>query len=121
MRDAAKTNTINFFKEVLAGGVGHGTCGATRWRSSVRRKGRIDADNQGRSMTVMCHEVSALYLTAATIGLDHTLMGPDHCIPFIAMSRAGLGLLRWHRAERYAHVFAGSLILASGVAVKMGL
>ncbi len=31
----------------------------------------------------------ALILTAASIGTIHTLLGPDHYIPFIAMSKAG--------------------------------
>ncbi|MBU8891687.1 MAG: sulfite exporter TauE/SafE family protein [Bacteroidales bacterium] len=31
---------------------------------------------------------SILYLTAASIGFFHTLLGPDHYIPFIVMSRA---------------------------------
>ena len=35
-----------------------------------------------------------LYGTAASIGLLHTLMGPDHYLPFIAMSRAGRWSLR---------------------------
>jgi sulfite exporter TauE/SafE len=30
-----------------------------------------------------------LSLTAASIGVVHTLIGPDHSIPFVAMSRAG--------------------------------
>jgi sulfite exporter TauE/SafE len=30
-----------------------------------------------------------LTLTAASIGVVHTLIGPDHSIPFVAMSRAG--------------------------------
>jgi nickel/cobalt transporter (NicO) family protein len=30
-----------------------------------------------------------LYLTAASIGLMHTLLGPDHYVPFIFMSQAG--------------------------------
>jgi nickel/cobalt exporter len=37
----------------------------------------------------MTSEISALVATAATIGLFHTLLGPDHYLPFIAMSRSG--------------------------------
>ncbi len=33
--------------------------------------------------------------TAATLGFLHTLVGPDHYVPFIAMARAG----RWTRAK----------------------
>lgn len=34
-------------------------------------------------------EALILSLTAASIGVVHTLLGPDHFIPFVAMSRAG--------------------------------
>jgi sulfite exporter TauE/SafE len=34
-------------------------------------------------------EALILSLTAASIGVLHTLLGPDHFIPFVAMSRAG--------------------------------
>jgi nickel/cobalt exporter len=34
-------------------------------------------------------EALVLSLTAASIGVVHTLLGPDHFIPFVAMSRAG--------------------------------
>ena len=36
----------------------------------------------------MTYEVQVLCMTAATIGLVHTLLGPDHYLPFIMMSRA---------------------------------
>lgn len=35
-----------------------------------------------------------LCTTAATIGVVHTLLGPDHYLPFVAMSRAGRWSLR---------------------------
>lgn len=34
-------------------------------------------------------EALILSLTAASIGVVHTLLGPDHFVPFVAMSRAG--------------------------------
>jgi sulfite exporter TauE/SafE len=37
------------------------------------------------------NQLFALTGTAAFVGLTHTLMGPDHYIPFVAMSKAG----RW--------------------------
>jgi len=37
----------------------------------------------------MSNEISVLLITAASIGFMHTLFGPDHYIPFIAMSKAG--------------------------------
>lgn len=36
----------------------------------------------------MSTELTALIATAASLGFVHTLIGPDHYIPFIAMSRA---------------------------------
>jgi len=36
----------------------------------------------------MNHDLSVLLVTAGSIGLVHTLLGPDHYIPFVAMSRA---------------------------------
>ena len=36
----------------------------------------------------MDKEIGVLMLTATTVGLLHTLMGPDHYIPFAAMSQA---------------------------------
>lgn len=37
----------------------------------------------------MSSEVTALLATAASLGLIHTLLGPDHYVPFVALSRAG--------------------------------
>jgi len=36
----------------------------------------------------MTHELALLVLTAAGIGFFHTLLGPDHYLPFIVLSRA---------------------------------
>lgn len=36
----------------------------------------------------MSKEIAILSLTAASIGVLHTLLGPDHYLPFIVMSRA---------------------------------
>jgi hypothetical protein len=36
-------------------------------------------------------ESLALCLTAVTVGAVHTLLGPDHYVPFVATSRAGCG------------------------------
>src|SRR3989304_2199495 len=43
----------------------------------------------------MTSELTLLLGTAATIGVVHTLLGPDHYVPFVAMSRA----LRWSAAR----------------------
>ncbi|MDP1677195.1 MAG: sulfite exporter TauE/SafE family protein [Bacteroidota bacterium] len=37
----------------------------------------------------MPSELSVLLITAASVGFMHTIFGPDHYIPFIAMSKAG--------------------------------
>jgi len=66
--------------------------------------------------------VAALAAAAASIGLLHTLAGPDHYVPFIAMARAG----RWSGRKTVTvtllcglgHVL-GSLLLALG-AVALG-
>lgn len=42
----------------------------------------------------MTAELFALYGLAVTIAFTHTILGPDHYLPFIAMSRAGHWTLR---------------------------
>jgi nickel/cobalt transporter (NicO) family protein len=37
----------------------------------------------------MSHEMIVLAGTAATVGFVHTVLGPDHYLPFVAMSKAG--------------------------------
>lgn len=39
----------------------------------------------------MSHDMIVLLTAAASVGFFHTILGPDHYIPFIAMSRSG----RW--------------------------
>lgn len=46
-----------------------------------------------------------LILTAASIGFVHTLIGPDHYIPFIAMSKAG----NWSKAKTIWITFIAGL------------
>jgi sulfite exporter TauE/SafE len=70
-------------------------------------------------------EILALTLTAATLGALHTVLGPDHYLPFVAMARIG----RWSRAKTLAvtlccgvaHVLSSVLLgvvgIAAGVAV----
>ena len=38
---------------------------------------------------MISHELWILLLSAASIGFVHTIIGPDHYIPFVAMSRSG--------------------------------
>ncbi len=67
-------------------------------------------------------QVGVLAATAASVGFLHTLLGPDHYIPFIAMARAN----RW-RSRRlvlitaacgFAHV--GSSIVIGALGVMLG-
>ena len=37
----------------------------------------------------MNQEISVLLITAASLGFIHTILGPDHYVPFIVMSTAG--------------------------------
>ena len=37
----------------------------------------------------MTQEIFLLTLTAASVGFIHTILGPDHYVPFIAMAKAG--------------------------------
>jgi nickel/cobalt transporter (NicO) family protein len=67
-----------------------------------------------------------LYLTAATIGTLHTLLGPDHYLPFIFMSQAG----KWSRAKTFwitilcgighigSSVILGIIGIAFGIALR---
>jgi ABC-type nickel/cobalt efflux system permease component RcnA len=68
-------------------------------------------------------ESLALCLTAVTVGAVHTLLGPDHYVPFVAMSRAGdwslRRTLRVTAACGLAHV-AGSVAIGL-VGLALGL
>lgn len=71
-------------------------------------------------------ELSVLLLTAVSVGFFHTLLGPDHYIPFIAMAEAG----KWSRAKTFwvtllcgighvgSSVVLGFLGIALGIAVS---
>lgn len=73
----------------------------------------------------MSAELQLLLVTAASLGLLHTLIGPDHYLPFVAMAKARswpLGrTLRVTFACGVGHV-AGSLALgAAGIALGWAL
>jgi len=62
----------------------------------------------------MSQELSILLGAAATIGLVHTLLGPDHYLPFVALSRArGWSIARtvWVTVLCGAGHVAGSVVL----------
>jgi sulfite exporter TauE/SafE len=68
-------------------------------------------------------EITLLVSTAASVGVLHTILGPDHYLPFVAMARAG----SWSRRKALTitalcgigHV-AGSVVLGL-VGIALGL
>ncbi|MEM8548219.1 MAG: hypothetical protein AAGF46_08665 [Pseudomonadota bacterium] len=76
-------------------------------------------------MTWLTPEVVALIGTAATIGLLHTVIGPDHYLPFAAISRArGWGVTRTLAitlACGVVHIIGSLLLGLVGVALGLGL
>lgn len=73
----------------------------------------------------MTEEIHLLALTAASIGLFHTLFGPDHYLPFIVMSKAG----KWSMtktiwitiASGIGHVLSSVLLGFVGIALGLGV
>ena len=68
----------------------------------------------------MPHDIQVLTLTAASIAFLHTLLGPDHYIPFVMMSRArGWSLAKTAGvtvACGLGHIFSSILLGSIGVA-----
>ena len=70
-------------------------------------------------------DVSVLLLTAASLGVVHTLLGPDHYLPFIFMSRA----LHWSRRRTLlltclcglGHVLGSVVLGIAGIALGVVL
>jgi nickel/cobalt transporter (NicO) family protein len=68
-------------------------------------------------------ELGALVITAASIGFLHTLLGPDHYLPFIMMSWAR----KWSRTKTVVITFLcglghiGSSIVLGMIGVSLGL
>lgn len=73
----------------------------------------------------MSADLGLLVLTAASIGFVHTLLGPDHYLPFVAMSAAR----RWTRARMLTvtaicglgHVLGSVAIGTIGIAIGVSL
>ena len=73
----------------------------------------------------MGSSTSFLLLAAASMALIHTLLGPDHYLPFVGMARA----FDWSRRKLLAvtllcgagHVLASLLLGLLGIAAGMGL
>ncbi len=73
----------------------------------------------------MTDGIALLCGTAASLGFLHTLLGPDHYLPFVAMSRAG----RWSRRKTVVitllcglgHVLSSVLLGTVGIAFGLGV
>jgi len=73
----------------------------------------------------MLHEIAVLALTAASLGFVHTILGPDHYIPFIAMARSG----KWSTIKTTlitiacgaGHVLSSVLLGAVGIAMGIAV
>src|SRR5262245_32323952 len=67
--------------------------------------------------------LGALCFAALTVGLTHTLAGPDHYVPFVAMSRVGNWSLRKTLIVTFfcgiGHV--GSSVVLGFIGVALGL
>lgn len=64
----------------------------------------------------MSNELSILLLTAITIGFLHTIFGPDHYLPFIAMSKAG----KWSMTKTiFITIIAGAGHVLSTIVIGM--
>jgi len=69
--------------------------------------------------------LAMLCATAGSVGLLHTLLGPDHYVPFVAMSRAG----RWTLARTLAvtwlcgaaHVLSSVVLGTVGLAIGLAV
>lgn len=71
-------------------------------------------------MDVMAPDLTLLVLTAASIGFFHTLLGPDHYLPFVALSKSRAWTTRRTVAITMAcgvgHVLSSIVIGALGIA-----
>ena len=73
----------------------------------------------------MSEELALLAVTAASVGLAHTVLGPDHYIPFVVMGRAG----GWCRSKTIwvvllcglGHVLSSVLIGSIGIALGLAV
>lgn len=66
-----------------------------RWLSNLLATGRPRTRNRTRKLNIICRimapslEIWSLAGLSLAVGGLHTLLGPDHYVPFVAMSRAG--------------------------------
>ena len=73
----------------------------------------------------MSNEINVLAVTAASIGIIHTLTGPDHYLPFIVLSRAR----KWSRSRTLVvtglcgvgHVLGSVILGVLGIALGLAV
>ncbi len=73
----------------------------------------------------MIQEIEILAITAISIGFLHTILGPDHYIPFVAMAKAG----NWSKNKTilitifsgFGHVVGSVLLGLIGIALGVAL
>lgn len=71
----------------------------------------------------MTRELTILLATAASIGFVHTILGPDHYVPFIVMAKAG----KWSNAKTMFTTFlcgvghVGSSVVLGLLGIALGL
>jgi ABC-type nickel/cobalt efflux system permease component RcnA len=73
----------------------------------------------------MSHDLAILTVTAASIGLVHTLFGPDHYLPFVVLSRARSWSMTRTAAVTLAcgfgHVASSVVLGALGIAFGLAM
>lgn len=98
--------------------------GSTRVRGGkARSSARSNAAS--RKAKVMSSGINVLCGTAAAVGFVHTLLGPDHYVPFVAMSRVG----RWSVRKTFvvtllcglAHVLSSVALGVVGIALGVAV
>jgi nickel/cobalt transporter (NicO) family protein len=69
----------------------------------------------------MSYELSVLVISAASIGFFHTLLGPDHYLPFVVMSKSGNWSMRKTALITFlcgmGHVLSSVVLGTLGVAI----
>jgi len=94
---------------------------AQTWYFYAQSQGRKTADCFWE--LIMTVELTALIVTAASIGFFHTLLGPDHYLPFIMMSLAR----KWSASKTGMITFLcglghiGSSVVLGLIGVSLGL
>jgi nickel/cobalt exporter len=88
-------------------------------RNCENRKAALRGSNEEKRDRMGTAQLTMLLWSAASIGLIHTLLGPDHYIPFVAMARAG----HWSKGKTLAVTAACGIghVLGSVVLGLLGI